>query len=334
MASVATSRELHAPYLNALLSYLADDEEAELQQARELGSTALGKGIPAAEMSQLHHESVRRILCLLQSGSECRKFPDPKRCRAFYPVLRTINAADAVFAAGHFFAESIAPFDAHGRDLRRSVAALRYQNNNLQNEVHRFSQMVFDEGMQLLAAARMAMGGVTGEAEQWVRGPFLEVQRLLERVEAQLVECSDSFRPRILDDLGPRAAIQALCRRFSKDAGLQIHAELGMFLLPTDLGRVLYRAVLEALTNVERHARANWVRICAYQERSVICCLVEDDGVGFEVDSVFSAMEYRGSGLGSVFETLRAVGGTLSIDSEAGSGTQVRISIEHRSAEL
>src|SRR5436309_292294 len=69
------------------------------------------------------------------------------------------------------------------RELRRSNAALRYQNKKLESEVRRFTQMVYDEGLQLLTAARLAV------AEG---GPIDEVQKLLERVEDQMMACSNS----------------------------------------------------------------------------------------------------------------------------------------------
>ena len=302
-------QELFAPYSEALRAWLVERHEAGLEPARELGRLALSQGIRASEMGALHHESLTQIMARLQDSDD-------------------LTSPEAVVAAGVFFAESMSAFDAKESELRRSNVALRYQNDKLESEIHRFTQTVYNEGLQLLAAARLAVAEAAGELKPSARVPFDEVESLLEQVENQLVSCSDNLRPRVLEDLGPRAAVQSLCRRFSRAAHVEVKAELGIFAVPDEIGLALYKAVLEALNNVERHARANRVRIWLYEENSVIHCFVQDDGVGFDVPPVLSGMEHRGSGLGSVAESLRAVGGSMAIDSVLGSGTEMRISIE------
>ena len=158
------------------------------------------------------------------------------------------------------------------------------------------------------------------------------MQKLLEQVEDQLVACSDTLRPRVLDDLGPRAAVQALCRRFSRTTGIEVKAELGIFPVRNEIGLALYKTVLEALNNVERHAHGKRVRIWLYEESSVIHCFIQDDGVGFDVAAVLSGMEYQGSGLAAVAESLRSVGGAMALNSVDGKGTEMRISIDQQAA--
>jgi signal transduction histidine kinase len=204
------------------------------------------------------------------------------------------------------------------RELRRSNAALRYQNKKLENEVRRFTKMVYDEGLQLLTAARLAI------AE---RGPIDEVQKLLERVEDQMIECSNSLWPRVVDDLGPRAALQSACRRFSRATGLEVKAEIGTLTVVAETGMALYKAVFEALDNIERHAQARRVTVWVYEKNSVVHCFVHDDGVGFNAAGVLAGMEHRASGLAVVEESLRSIGGTISIDSIPAKGTAITISI-------
>src|SRR5947208_3530199 len=128
--------------------------------------------------------------------------------------------------------------------------------------------------MQLLAAARLAMVAADDHSKPFVHAPLQSVEELLRDVEDQLMTCSARLQPRVLDDLGPRAALQSLCRRFSQSSGLKVKAELGNFRAPGEIGAALYNAVLEALNNVEQHARADRVRIWLYEKNAVIHCCV------------------------------------------------------------
>jgi signal transduction histidine kinase len=326
--------ELFGEYSTALLAWIAagkaEGHEPRLARARELGREALARGAPRSEMLALHGDSVRQILALMRNSDECRKCQDPAPCDDVHRFLRSLTPQDTMAAAGVFLAESMAPFDTDERQLRRSNAALRYQNDKLANELQRFTGIVYDEGLQLLAVARLKMDEATRALEPSVCRPLAEVQQLLDALEEQLSACSDSARPRMLNVLGPRAAVESFCRNFARSSGLEVKAELGRFPVQSEIGVPLYRAVREALTNVERHAQATRVRVWVHEENSAIHCFIQDDGAGFDVPTVFSAMETRGSGLAAVEEDLRTVGGTMVIKSVQGTGTALRISIKRQ----
>ena len=302
-------REISSPYSEALRAYLTGHESA-LRRAREIGKAALDSGACASEMCAVHHESVGQML-----GS-----------------LKGQEAIDAVSAAGAFLVESMAPFDANQHDLRRSNIALRYQNNKLESELRRLSHAVYDEALQCLAAARLGLAGSADESQP-ARGPSNEVASLLDRAEEHLTTCSAGLRPRVLEDLGLGPAIQTLSMRFSQATQLDVRAEAAIGPLRPEVGIALYRAVLEALTNVQQHARANRVRIRLCEECSVLQCSIRDDGVGFDVSRILCGTDDRGSGLLSISESLRSVGGTLVVESVPGGGTEVKISVCQRMQE-
>jgi signal transduction histidine kinase len=85
--------------------------------------------------------------------------------------------------------------------------------------------------------------------------------------------------------------------------------------------------VQEALTNVSRHAQARHVTIRLCGEGGGVQCSVRDDGIGFDSSQLFHGTAERGSGLISIWESLRLVGGTLAIHSMPGGGTEVAIAI-------
>src|SRR5437868_2727918 len=108
MSLVLPRRELFARYSEALWAWLMEHDEAGLERAAELGRMAVAQGIRASELGAVHHESLGQMVARLRDSD-------------------ILTPRDAVAAAGVFFAESMAAFDAKESELRRSNVALRYQ---------------------------------------------------------------------------------------------------------------------------------------------------------------------------------------------------------------
>jgi signal transduction histidine kinase len=303
MAPHTPSRELLGPYSEALRAYLEGAQNAALLQARELGNRALMSGLCAAEMCAIHHESLRGIGIPVTSGAQ-----------------QLAERSDSMTAAATFLAESLMAFSVDQQELRLLNTALRRQNDRLEGELRRVSRIVYDEALQLVSATRLMLAGAHLE-------PPPAVWNLLERLEEQLTSCSGSLQPRLLEDLGLASAIQFLSRRFAADCQFDVTADAAIGPVPAPIGIALYRSVLEALTNVHRHARASRVQIRLCQDCSVIRCSIRDDGIGFDISSALSQAEVQGSGFVFIQESLRLVGGTLVVDSVPGGGTELRISI-------
>lgn len=79
-------------------------------------------------------------------------------------------------------------------------------------------------------------------------------------------------------------------------------------------------AAREALANAAKHAHAEHITLFAGEADDGIEITVVDDGAGFDQTDV----ELRGIQT-SIVERVHAVGGTVSIDSRPGSGTEVRV---------
>jgi two-component system NarL family sensor kinase len=85
----------------------------------------------------------------------------------------------------------------------------------------------------------------------------------------------------------------------------------------------LYRIVQEALNNATRHAQARTIAITLVTTPEAICCVIEDDGCGFDPATVTPG-HY---GLVGLSERARLLGGTLELHTSPGSGTRVAITI-------
>lgn len=78
-------------------------------------------------------------------------------------------------------------------------------------------------------------------------------------------------------------------------------------------------ALREAATNIQRHARATHAAVEITNADDRVAMLVRDDGRG--------GVGAHGNGLSGMRERIEALGGTLSIESTRGHGTQLRIAL-------
>ena len=90
----------------------------------------------------------------------------------------------------------------------------------------------------------------------------------------------------------------------------------------------LFRVAQEAITNIARHAEAENVVMSLEISESQVIIEVEDDGQGFDLASVAKpADKGRGLGLMGMKERVALFGGTLSVETAPGAGTQLRIEV-------
>jgi signal transduction histidine kinase/ligand-binding sensor domain-containing protein len=97
--------------------------------------------------------------------------------------------------------------------------------------------------------------------------------------------------------------------------------------LPPGTEREILRIAQEAIHNVKKHAGARHLSVQLEYGPAEIALEVRDDGQGFAADEAPGAGHY---GLTGMRERAAAIGGTLEITSEPGSGTTVRVRVSAR----
>jgi len=95
--------------------------------------------------------------------------------------------------------------------------------------------------------------------------------------------------------------------------------------LPVPLERELWRIGQEAVTNVERHARAQNVTVTWRVSGTTATLEVVDDGRGFPLGTAGRMDSY---GLLGMRERAGAIGATLEVDTAPGRGTAIRCRLE------
>ena len=86
----------------------------------------------------------------------------------------------------------------------------------------------------------------------------------------------------------------------------------------------LFRILQEALSNVEKHAKADLIKVHLAIGRDRLTATVTDNGIGFDVGAVSRNPEkWDHFGLRGIVERARLVGGQAKIESKKGRGTRV-----------
>jgi len=136
-----------------------------------------------------------------------------------------------------------------------------------------------------------------------------------------------ALRASPLEDLGLARALRALAESQAARAGLALELDVSGSLegLDSEVEHAVYRIAAEALANAVRHAQARRLTVRLEHAGSRLRLLLADDGRGF--DPAAAAGDGR-FGLEGMRERARIIDATLEIESAAGKGTTVRLTVE------
>lgn len=131
------------------------------------------------------------------------------------------------------------------------------------------------------------------------------------------------IRPSVLDDLGVVPAIRTYIENYSQHYGVrvQLHCHLRKR-LSVNKETTIYRVIQEALTNIGKYADVSEAEVIVQEQDTRVMVRIADKGRGF-----VRGTGVRGTGLFSMEERARGVGGQLDIHSEPGKGTVVTLMV-------
>jgi signal transduction histidine kinase len=213
-----------------------------------------------------------------------------------------------------FLAAVVAEREEIAKGLRESRARLVTVADNerrrLENNLHDGAQLTLTMLAGKLATAR----DDSQLHPERAPGLFEDAETHLLIAIDELRDLAHGIHPTILTDLGLAEAIRSLTDGSPVPIRL---LELPAGRLDSTAEATAYYVVAEALTNAQRHARAQQITIRVVQAGRYLRIEVGDDGAG-------GADERRGSGLQGLRDRVEAVGGVLLVASARGRGTLVR----------
>jgi signal transduction histidine kinase len=221
-------------------------------------------------------------------------------------------------------------------ELEAQREALRQVSLRLVNaqeaERRRISRELHDELGQGLTALKInldvARRALAADAPAKLRRSIHEATSLAVQTLETARNLSLELRPTMLDDLGLVSALRWEIDRYEQRMGQEVsfEADLAGQVLRPEIEITLYRIIIEALTNVARHARASHINVHLRLENRQVLAGVEDDGVGFDAAGWFgSGAERHSMGLVSMRERAGLLGGQFEVISQPGQGTQVHV---------
>lgn len=204
----------------------------------------------------------------------------------------------------------------------RKLQVLNRRLLSLQEEERsRVSRELHDGISQLLVSIKFQFELAAHQLQNAASGGLASLDQAIERLGAAIGEVrriSHDLRPSLLDTLGLSAAIGQLATEFEQhgDFAVIYREQLGDAPLPDAVAVALFRIVQEALSNIERHARASTVRIDLAPSADGVQLQVRDDGIGFDPRTIERMP--GGIGLRNIRERVEHLGGRLSLSSSTG----------------
>ncbi len=210
--------------------------------------------------------------------------------------------------------------------LRRLVRAQEDEQRRISRELH-------DQLGQSLAALLLGLKSLkdSGQSEP-AKEAIQRLQDITNRIADEMHSLIRELRPTALDDLGLPTALSNYIDEWSQRSNIAIDFHSNGMLnqrLESQLESTIYRIVQESLNNVVKHAKARNVSIILKKQGNRISVIVEDDGVGFDVEALLKTpAKNRRFGLLGMQERVALVGGSLHIESTTGAGTTVLVHID------
>jgi len=208
-------------------------------------------------------------------------------------------------------------------------------------ERRRIARDLHDSFIQVLAAVGLRLDVLSAglpdtpaalERQQRELSQLREVLgREQRRVRAYLAEMREAIAP--LGSL--RDVIEHGVQVFQARTGLPVDVTVtaDVATLPGEIRRELAPLLREALTNVEKHARASRVTVASTVEADELVITVADDGIGIDAALAIvhgDGLSSPGQGLYSMRERAQLLGGALRVDGLRPQGTVLTVLIPIR----
>ena len=192
----------------------------------------------------------------------------------------------------------------------------------------RFAREIHDSLAQGLTSVSMQLECVRG---QLADSPALAAEHLetaRELVRESMREARRTIwnlRPLALGEADLATALQKYARDLTLDSDISCQQQIEgtPVPLPQEHENALLRIGQESLTNAVRHAAPRRIVVRLRFGPGWVTLVVRDDGCGFDVAERVG----KGYGLTGMRERVEALGGSLSIDSHAGEGTEVSVTL-------
>ena len=248
----------------------------------------------------------------------------------FVIIIRTIS----FIVVGIFINQLVAR-------LRAQQAALKFANSELANYANTLETLAISQERNRLArelhdTLAHTLSGLSVQLETakayWKVQPGTSYELLVKSLATtrsgldETRRALKALRASPLDDLGLRLALQNLSETAAERGRLQLELVLPEQLpsISPAVEQCIYRIAQEAIENVLLHANAKKLGVKLVVDGENLELTIEDDGLGLEIAEAEPANHF---GLAGMRERAQLAGGELTITSQPGQGTCVKLKI-------
>jgi signal transduction histidine kinase len=229
----------------------------------------------------------------------------------------------------HLFATAL---ERRGRGGRKAVRQIEMERQRLGRELH--------TGVgQMLAAIRLQLEVIAAE----LPSPPASVGKALNSISILATDTLQQVRDlsrRLHPPEWQRLTLESAIRQLWEISGVPQRFEASLQIDPLpgepdlEVKILIYRGLQEALSNLARHSRATRIVAALQVSGGRLSLTVQDNGVGFDPQRVFSAPPSVASGIGlrSIREIAQGLGGRLDVESGP-DGTKLVVSVSARAME-
>jgi PAS domain S-box-containing protein len=218
-------------------------------------------------------------------------------------------------------AEATASEESHRRViLGAMLQAEERERSRIANELH-------DDAIQVMVASCLTLDRIAARlpgGNDEVAALLAKARETLETATERCRRLTFDLRPVLLHEQGLHGAVAAMADHLISDTGAEVYVRVARERYEASVEEVVYRTLVEVLTNVRKHAKARHVAVSIDRIGDWLTSMVADDGVGFDTAAVSKRDDaLLHMGIGSITERVRMSGGHLSISSGPGLGTSV-----------
>jgi two-component system, NarL family, sensor histidine kinase DevS len=212
----------------------------------------------------------------------------------------------------------------------QASVAIEYARTQVENrrlglmeERERIAKELHDGIIQSLFAVGMSLQGTALASRSPETAARLESSvEELDRVIRDLRNYIFGLRPGILADRQLDEALRALAEEIRSRSSLRVDVDVDASVAAELSARShdIVQLTREALSNVNRHARAGHASVRLARDGSMARLSIKDDGIGFDPNGHSS-----GNGLRNMRVRAAALGGTLEVESAVAKGTSLQV---------
>ena len=199
--------------------------------------------------------------------------------------------------------------------------------NAQEDERKRIARELHDETSHSLTAMLIELQSIREDGTLNVSqvDRIKSLRALIDQSLKDINQLAWNLRPSVLDKFGLRVSLERYVEEIESHHGLSVDLVVKgeAAKLSPDIEITAYRIVQEAVTNIIKYAQANEIGIMLVVNSAFLSIVIEDDGVGFNLEQVMQSRAGKHLGLLGMDERVSILGGSLDIETSAGNGTTI-----------